>query len=127
MLTKEQIIEAKDITRETVDVPEWGGQVCVTVLSAFAIDEYKSSIYAGKGELNMKNITARLCALCIIDPETGKRIFGDDAIPLLGRKSGKVLKRISEVAERLNGLSPADMKELEKNSGTIPSEDLPTD
>ena len=33
MLSREQILKAKDIKQETVDVPEWGGKVIVMGLN----------------------------------------------------------------------------------------------
>jgi len=67
-------------------------------------------------KVNLRNMTARLCAICIVD-EKGKRVFSDFDAESLGRKSAKALDRIFDVAQRLNGLGADDIKEMAKNSG----------
>ena len=63
---------------------------------------------------------ARLVGLTVID-ETGQRLFTDDEVDLLGAKSGAALDRVFAVAQKLNGLSGADVEELSKNSSGVPS------
>ena len=63
---------------------------------------------------------ARLVGLTVID-EGGQRLFTDDEVDLLGAKSGAALDRIFAIAQKLNGLSGADVEELTKNSSGVPS------
>ena len=118
LLTREAILQAKDLPYEDVAVPEWGGKVRVRALTGAERDRFEASIVEQRGKagprLNTANIRAKLVALCCVD-EQGNRLFSDEDAELLGRKSAAALNRVFEVAQRLSGLTQADMEELEKN------------
>jgi len=115
MLSKEQILSADDLTREQVNVPEWGGDVYVYTMSGEERDSFEVSIMDSKGKATFLNIRAKLCARTIRDEE-GNRYFTDKEIDVLGKKSGQALDKIFDVAKRLNGIGKEEIKELEKNS-----------
>jgi hypothetical protein len=115
MLTKEQILDAQDLAKELVNVPEWGGDVYVYTMTGEERDAWEVSIMDGKGKTSFLNIRAKLCARAIRD-ENGHRLFTDKEIDMLGRKSGQALDRIFDVAKKLNGIGKEEIKELEKNS-----------
>ena len=124
-LTRNQILSSKDLPTQVVDTPEWGGSVIVKTLPASERDRFEDSITKTKGdsvEVNMKNLRAKLCALCVVDGN-GKRIFADSDVVELGGKSGKVLDRIFAAAQELNGLGKDDITDLVKNSEPAPDED----
>ena len=126
MLTRDQILKAKDLTKEKVEVPEWGGFVYVRVMTGRERDSFEQGLLLGKGKVNLENVRARLCALTVVD-ETGARLFKDKDVTELGNKSAAALDRVYEVAQRLNRISGEDVEELEKNSGKIRSEDSASD
>ena len=118
VLDRNAILEAKDLPTETVDVPEWGGQVIVRTLTGEERDQYETSMFEIVGEgskrtaiTKLENIRATLVALTIVDEE-GQRMFTRDDIVALGNKSAAALDRIYEVARTLSGLSEEDMDEL---------------
>lgn len=114
LLSREAILNVNDIKTEEVPVSEWGGVVMVKGLSGTERNDFEQSLISKKGkdvQMNMKNATAKLVALSVVD-EDGKRIFQDADIESLGRKSGAALSRVYAVASRLSGLSDDDMKEL---------------
>ena len=113
MLTKDQILAANDLTKETVDVPEWGGPVFVRVLTGAERDAFESEA-VGDRRVGKSNVRAQLCARAICD-ERGDRLFSDDEVGALAAKSAAALDRVFEAASRLNGLSGRDVEELEKN------------
>lgn len=117
-LTRDAILQATDLTFEDVAVPEWGGVVRVRGLTGTERDAFEASVVERQGKqskLNMANIRARLVTLVVVDDD-GKRLFSDADVAALGRKSGVALNRVFEVAQRLSGITEADMSELEKNS-----------
>ena len=114
MLTKEQILQAQDLPRETVPVPEWGGDVLVRTMTGAERDSWEAETVQEQA-VNRINLRARLCARCIVD-EQGGRLFTDKDAEALGAKSAAALDRVFTVAARLNALSKADTEELEKNS-----------
>jgi hypothetical protein len=117
ILRKSEILKAPDIKSELVNVPEWGGDVMVYGMTGSQRDEFESSIVEMKGStqtLHMQNIRAKLCSLTIRD-EDGRRMFDSDEVDELGAKSAQALQRIFEVAQRLSGLTSADVEGLAKN------------
>lgn len=121
-LTAADILAASDLERETVPVPEWGGQVCVRGMTGAERDAYETTLLSVKGtdvaldKAGMTSARARICAMCMIDPDTGKRLFTDAQVADLTKKSGRALDRVFGVAQRLSGITKADVEELQKNS-----------
>ena len=113
LLTREQILSATDIAREVVKVPEWGGEVAIAAMSGAARDAWEQSL-VGERKLSLDNIAARLVAYCAVDAD-GKRLFSNDDIEALGRKSARALARCVKVAQKLNGLTAGDLEDLGKN------------
>jgi hypothetical protein len=118
LLNRKAIDEAKDLTTEVVSVPEWGGEVLVRRIMGTERDEWEKSRIEGKGrnrEVNIANIRASLCALCMVD-EQGNRLYDDDSVAALGIKCASALERVFVAAQKMNGLSNDDVEELAKNS-----------
>jgi hypothetical protein len=113
LLTREQILAADDIKKEPVRVPEWGGEVLIAAMNGAARDAWEQSLITEE-KLRLENIAARLVAHCAVD-ENGARLFTDADIVALGKKSSKALARCVKAAQRLNGLTGADLEELAKN------------
>ena len=123
LLSKTAILAAQDLQTEDVEVPDWGGAVRVRSFTGRERDAFESSMVRGDGrdrKVDLTNMRARLVGLTIID-ETGQRLFTDEEVDLLGAKSGAALDRVFAVAQKLNGLSGADVEELSKNSSGVPS------
>lgn len=120
ILGKEDILKAKDLVLERVEMPEWGGAVYVRSISAkergqveAAAARFKES--RGRDDSFVKTFTVRLAAMAICD-ENGERLFSDGEISQLAQKNAAAIGRISEIAQRLSGLDKADIEALEKNS-----------
>lgn len=117
MLSKKQILEAKDLPEQVVKAPEWGGDVTVKGMTGTQRDAFESSIITD-GKIDMRNMRAKLVAASVID-DKGDLMFDEDDLIPLGRKSAAVLDRIYAVAQKLSGITDADIEELEKNSDKI--------
>lgn len=116
-LSRDDILMASDLQEEDVDVPEWGGTVRVRGLSGAERDRFESSVVEMHGKkvvVKSENMRAKLVALCVVD-ESGGRVFSDRDVEALGQKSASALQRVFEAAQRLSGLTEADVEELEKN------------
>lgn len=113
MLTRDQILAAEDLKRETVDVPEWGGSVIVRTMTGTDRDAFDASIVTG-GKADLRNMRAKLAAACIVD-ENGTRLFSVVDVEALGAKSSGALDRIVRVAQRLNRIGDAELEELKGN------------
>ena len=117
-LNKEDILKAEDLATQSVNVKEWGGAVIIRTMTGAERDFFENSLFSDKGAdkaANIKNLRARLLSLCLVD-DTGKRLFSDKEIELLGAKSAKVLDRLYTIAAKLNAIGAKDEEELTKNS-----------
>lgn len=102
-----------------VEVPEWGRTVNVAELTAGGLAKYNANLVRfgkdGSRQINNDAIFARkhlLVAACLVD-DTGKRLFTDDEA---ADKSVRVINRLFDIAEELNGLGDDGLEEAEKNS-----------
>lgn len=126
LLTREDILEADDVPTDTVDVPEWGGEVRVQGLTGSARDKWESQlIRATEGttkvkvdgqeqEMNLENQRAYLVALTVVDDD-GERMFSLEDVKELGEKSGRALDRVFEKAQELSGIDEAQREGMEEN------------
>jgi len=113
-LTKEQILNSDDLKKELVEFPEWGGEAFVRTLTGTERDLFESKIVGKNGGVNMENLRARLVSLTLVNEE-GDRIFTDDDVKELGRKSSSALSRAFNAAQKLNKITDDDVEELVKN------------
>lgn len=129
-LTRDQILAAKDSRTDTVQVPEWGGEVIVRNLSGTERDEFEASIMQQnkKGTLVMRlaNARSKLVVAAAVD-ENGDQLFRDEDVHALGAKSAKALQRVYDAAAELSGLKDEDLEELVGNSDAALSDSATSD
>jgi hypothetical protein len=114
-LTKDQILQADDRPTQTVNVPEWGGEVIIKTMTGAERSRYDAGnrrLQDDSYVVDLENLPAKLLSRCLI---------GDDGEPLftvaeLNQRSAKVLTRLFEVATKMNGLSPDSADEAGKDS-----------
>lgn len=118
LLSRDQLLAATTLPRETVPVPELGGEVCVRGLTGAERDQFEQEMLATRGKktsMNLANIRARLVTLAAVD-EAGARLFTPADVEALGLVRADVLDRLFAVAQRLSGLRDNDVEELGKAS-----------
>lgn len=115
-LSRETILKSQDIKIERVEVPEWGGEVCIRTINGFERGQLETLVMGvqAKDKEAAKTFHIRIASLCLSD-ENGKRLFSDDDLEVLGQKSGEVLARLVDVALRVNGLTKAEVESIGKN------------
>ena len=112
MLDRNSILQMDDLPKEKVSVPEWGnGDLWVKTLTGSERDSFEQSMVQKKNKPNLNNVRARFAVLTICD-DKGERLFSDNDAEALGKKSAAALDRVFEVAQRLNGFSDDDQREL---------------
>lgn len=114
MLTKKDILDADDQLTKTVNVPEWGGEVTIAIMSGFARDRFEASLIGSNGGTNMQNIRAKLVTASIVDGK-GDLMFSDTDIIKLGKKSSVALDRVFSAAQDLNKITDVEVDDLAKN------------
>jgi len=115
-LTRDQILNADDLPYRDEAVPEWGGTVRISTITAADRDTFESMIFDtvdGKPVFKRDNFRAKLLAMCLVDAN-GKRLFSEGDIEILGRKSAKAVQRLFDIAQELNGTSEAAKEAIEK-------------
>lgn len=113
---RNRILKGDDRPREAVDVSEYWpevGTVYVSVMTGADRDSYEWHIK--DAVQNKDSVMSLLLVRCITD-EHGSRIFRDEDVSALGSKNWKALDRLWDAAQRINKLSKAEQKEIEKNS-----------
>lgn len=111
-LTRDQILAADDRKREKVHVPEWGGDVYVTQISAAVAFKMMEEV-AGKPTAR-EEIVPRMIVACCVD-EQGNRLFTNADVKALGEKSSAAMLRVFQAAQTLNGLTRENVEALSGN------------
>jgi hypothetical protein len=118
LLTRQQILEAMDIKTEKVSVPEWGGDVLVTTISAEKRDAIQNILLKDPKKVSMVSVEKMkvlLCSFAIVDQD-GKQLFTEEDVDALYQKSSIALDRVFQAAEKLNSITGQGADELRKNS-----------
>ena len=129
VLTRDDILQAKDIKIELVPTPGWGGEVYVKGLNGAERDKFEGSLIIMRGkdkQMNMANIRAKLASMSICD-EKGKRLFNENDVQALSQKSASELQRVFAVAQKLSGISDEDVEELAEELKNDPFDGSPSD
>ena len=98
ILTIDQILQASDLPRETVPVPEWGGEVVVQGLSRAQFE----AIHKAVGDDDQRRERAMLAA-CIVEPKITEEQAGQ-----LAEKSLVAYSRVAAAVGRVNGTTGGD-------------------
>ena len=126
-LSKRKILDANDLPREKVFVPEWAdgdeeAYVVIRALTAKEQDDFDKLIFKGKmndsniPEVDTTNYRAKRAIFCLCDDE-GQALFTLEDLPALSGKSAKAMQRVLEVDQRLNG------RVVEKVKNSVPALD----
>jgi len=116
-LSKHDIIEVKDTYYEKIQVPEWGGEVYIYMLTAGERLNFENMVSRSKlGSNNTfdASVILNLIALCLRD-EAGDILFSGDEVKELGKKNGKVIKKLAEKCMQINALGDDTLLEAKKN------------
>jgi hypothetical protein len=109
-LTREQVLNAKDIQQQEIEVKEWGGTVLVQSLSALQRRQIIKSCTDKDGILDpVKFQTAVIVAACV-DPK-----FERADIDALSEKKAGIIAKLAESIAEVSGFSVTP-EEAEKNS-----------
>jgi len=110
VLTKDDILNSKDLKSEKVEIPEWGGAIYIRTITGLERDQFEASMTETEG---IKNLRAKLVVLTAVDSE-GKRLFSEKDAAELGRKNAAALDRCFKVAQKLNGWG-VEVEKITKN------------
>lgn len=103
ILTPDQILGADDLARETVPVPEWGGDVVLSALSVRALNDCNRKSMVG-GEVDAEKITVNVVIEGMVEPK-----LTDDQAGQLAMKSAAVINRLGAKIFKLSGVDQATL------------------
>jgi len=111
-LNLESIKQAKDIETEKVLVPEWNGHVYIKILSGREREELNKRVEAKtvNGKLATEGLVNDFLSIVLCD-EAGELLFSKENQDILSSKSGVVLNRLVEQAQKINGLTDESVDE----------------
>lgn len=107
-LSRDAILSANDIVIEKVDVPEWGGTVCVRSMSGAARERLEQLVAK-------QSLTRAFVVAMTVCDETGTLLFSEADIEALSGKSANALNRVFEVGARMSRIGD------EADSGNLPA------
>lgn len=124
LLSKADIMKAQDIVCREIEVPEWGGAVLMRSMSGKERADFEAAVQSrrkGNNQFDMVLLREMLIAVVLVNSD-GERLFTDGEITELGKKSSKVIERLFEEAQDMNGIGAEAVKELEENLDGGPSD-----
>ena len=131
LLSRDDVLAARDIKTKLVAVPEWGGDVYVKGMTGTDLDAFETTIIVDHGggkkqTVTTENIRAKLAAFSIVD-EDGVLMFSVEDIDALGKKSSSALQRIMDVAKELSGIGDDEIEDLAEGLKADPFVDSASD
>lgn len=130
---KPDLSQKVDLETEDVFVPKFDGWMRVRELTADERDIYEQSIHSGReNEAKAKKagrsatatpFRARLVAKVLVDPETGGRLYADEAAEKINKWGAATVDLLFDAAIDLSGMKGKDAEEIEKNSEADPATD----
>jgi len=134
MLSRNEIINAKDCKTTQIDIPEWGGAIYLRKWTGKDRSMFWSkSIRASEAgaEVNWDTLfdnQVLVVAMSLCDEE-GNKLFttSDEDLAILSAKDGDVLQRLYTASIELNGMTAKSTEEAAKNLSAIQKDDSTSD
>ncbi len=106
ILSKEAILAVEDSSIRLVEVPEWNGSVYIRVLNGIEREKLETLIARFDKDKEKKEYYGGILATLSICDENGNRLFTEEEVDSLAKKSGVALGRIIKQIMELNNLLP---------------------
>ncbi len=126
-LSRNDILNAKDVVMEPVEVDEWGGTVFVRKMAGLPRDNFDMKLVANKDKDGnvlgvFPNMRAVLAVNTVCD-ESGELLFKPTDAAALGAKCSGPLDKVFKKASTLNGLDPVSIEDAEGNLEPVTTAD----
>ena len=110
-LTREDILNVKDIAQEEVFVSEWSGTVLVQSLSGKKRSEIMNYAMNENGKLDSMKLYPALMVAGVVEP-----VFEKTDAEQLNEKNSGALEKVCKVIMKLSGISTDALDETVKNA-----------
>lgn len=111
LLSKKDILTANDIKTKEFEVAEWGGSVCLRVISGSDRDKFEQAV----ADKKIESIRSKFLVMTICDKD-GEKLFTEEEWEELNKKASPVLTKVFDAAWELNAFSPAAVETLGNDS-----------
>lgn len=112
ILGREQILAAKKLRTETVNVPEWG-EDCAVIVRELRSAESQKFIEANKKKSDADD-NAAIVSMAVVN-EDGQQVFSSADVTEISQLGVAPIIRIVKAALALSGLTEAQIKDTAKN------------
>lgn len=117
MSLRDQIMKAKDINGELMDIKEWGVKVEIRTMTARErATMLENAVDPVSGKTSISNMYPEIAIACVYDPETKEPVFTHADKDALLDKSGAVLENIAQRAMQISGMTTDESASLGKGS-----------
>ena len=106
MLTKEEIIVAKDIKTKILEVPEWGGQVTIQAMTFKDFTDIEIASRGVNGTRDIKKSSVAIFVAGVLEPK-----FEAKDIEIISGKNSAVITMIVGEINKLSGLGTDQKKD----------------
>jgi len=114
---RDQIMKAKDINGELMDIKEWGVKVEIRTMTARErATMLENAVDPVSGKTSISNMYPEIAIACVYDPETKEPVFTHADKDALLDKSGAVLENIAQRAMQISGMTTDESASLGKGS-----------
>jgi hypothetical protein len=110
ILTRNAILNADDRQIERVDVPEWGGHVCVRSMTGADRDEF-DALAVNRQVRGVRTLVVTRTAC----DEHGELLFTDADVEKLLERNAAALHRVFEAGCTISGIGEDEIEDAEGN------------
>jgi hypothetical protein len=111
ILSKENILGSVDYEIHKVNVPKWGGEVCLRPFTAKLKDKLEMIRLKQDARVSIRAISLA-GSIC---NEKGELIFGESDVNALAEKDGESVDIVLQKIFEINGLTEDELEEKVKN------------
>lgn len=110
MSLRDQLKQAGSRKPLKINVPEWGFDLYVRILTVGERDSYEN-LWLTRGKGGVKDFRSEYLCRVLCD-ESGQRIYGDGDVAEVAGLDGSILARVFDIAASHNKLTETDIREL---------------
>lgn len=123
---RQKIIEALDLTIESIDVPEWGVKLQIRGMDGLTRARMlRECLDAETNQMDFEKLYPALLIATAYDPDSGEPVFQVDDVGVINSKSGAVLEKVAGVAMKVSGMD-AEAQERGKAASSTAQSDVST-
>lgn len=125
MSIRDRILNADDIRREIVDIPEWGVKIEVRAKTVEEQWNLLEKCRKPDGTLNSEILAVETIIATSYDPDTGEKIFEAADRDMLRKRSAEPFQKLLAAANRAAGLETEEqvVSDLDGTLDDAPSSD----